>query len=60
VGEIEERRQFLEEMEALGRGKEYRTRIATEISQKLRELEVIDQIRSAELQALLDKNDSTS
>jgi hypothetical protein len=33
VGEIEERRQFLEEMEALGRGKEYRTRIATEISQ---------------------------
>ena len=36
VGEIEERRQFLEEMEALGRGKEYRARIATDISQVLK------------------------
>jgi len=31
--EIEERKQFLSEMEALGRGKEYRNKIQTEISQ---------------------------
>ena len=31
--EIEERRQFLDEMEALGRGKQYRAQIMTEISQ---------------------------
>lgn len=31
--EIEERREFLEEMEALGRGKDYRNKIMTEISQ---------------------------
>lgn len=33
VKEIEERREFLQEMEALGRGKEYRNKIMTEISQ---------------------------
>ncbi len=33
VGEIEERRQFLAEMEGLGRGKEFRSKITTEISQ---------------------------
>jgi len=31
--EIEERKAFLDEMEALGQGKQYRTIIATEISQ---------------------------
>ena len=31
--EIEERRQFLDEMEALGQGKQYRAQIMTEISQ---------------------------
>ena len=31
--EIEERREFLEDMEALGRGKEYRSKIMAEISQ---------------------------
>ena len=31
--EIEERRQFLSEMEALGQGKEHRHKIMTEISQ---------------------------
>ena len=31
--EIQERRQFLEEMENIGRGKEYRPIIETEISQ---------------------------
>ena len=31
--EIEERREFLEEMEALGQGQKYRTKVMTEISQ---------------------------
>ena len=31
--EIEERRQFLSEMEVLGQGKDYHTKIMTEISQ---------------------------
>ena len=31
--EIEERKEFLEEMEALGQGKKYRTKLMTEISQ---------------------------
>ena len=31
--EIEERRQFLDEMEALGQGKQYTAQIMTEISQ---------------------------
>jgi len=31
--EIEERREFLSEMETLGKGKEYRSKIQTEISQ---------------------------
>lgn len=49
--EIEERRQFLGEMTALGKGKNYQTLINTEISQKIRELEVIDKARSADLKA---------
>lgn len=44
--EIEERRKFLEEMENLGQGKEYRSRILAEISQRVRELEVLDKKRS--------------
>ena len=44
--EIEERRNFLEEMENLGQGKEYRSRILAEISQRVRELEVLDKKRS--------------
>ena len=31
--EIDERKEFLEEMEALGQGKNYRTKLMTEISQ---------------------------
>lgn len=42
VQEIMERQQFLEEMESLGRGKEYRHKIMTEISQRMRELELLD------------------
>ncbi|XP_073246485.1 UPF0193 protein EVG1 homolog [Porites lutea] len=47
--EIEDRRGFLDEMEKLGEGKKYRTIITTEISQKIRELELIDKERSKEL-----------
>ena len=31
--EVDERREFLSEMEAIGKGKEYRSKIQTEISQ---------------------------
>ena len=47
--EIEERKEFLEEMEALGKGEEYRARIMTEISQRVRELETMDKQRSTQL-----------
>ncbi|KAL9956561.1 hypothetical protein ACROYT_G038054 [Oculina patagonica] len=47
--EIEDRKSFLDEMEALGQGKKYRPIISTEISQKIRELELIDKERSQEL-----------
>lgn len=40
--EISERQQFLEEMESLGQGREYRNRIMAEISQRVRELELIE------------------
>ncbi|XP_072539545.1 UPF0193 protein EVG1 [Salminus brasiliensis] len=50
--EIEERRQFLEEMSALGRGHHYHHIINSEISQKIRELELIDRKRSEELRTL--------
>ncbi|XP_041726344.1 UPF0193 protein EVG1 [Coregonus clupeaformis] len=53
LGEIEERREFLEEMTALGKGKQYHNIINTEISQKIHELEVIDKARSAELRTMM-------
>ncbi|XP_078286571.1 UPF0193 protein EVG1 [Rhinoraja longicauda] len=55
--EIEERRQFLQQMESFGRGKDFRGIIHTEISQKIREMEEIDRRRSSELkqQMELDK-----
>lgn len=48
--EIEERREFLTEMEALGQGQQYRSKITSEISQKIRELELLDKERCSELQ----------
>ncbi|XP_072348197.1 UPF0193 protein EVG1 isoform X2 [Scyliorhinus torazame] len=48
--EIEERRVFLEQMESLGRGKDFRAIIQTEISQKIREMEEIDKRRNNELE----------
>ncbi|XP_068108183.1 UPF0193 protein EVG1 isoform X2 [Hyperolius riggenbachi] len=60
VEEIQERWDFLEEMEALGRGKQYRNMINTEISQKLREMEIIDKKRSAELREALQMSEKKS
>ncbi|XP_071770011.2 UPF0193 protein EVG1 [Centroberyx gerrardi] len=51
LDEIEERRQFLADMTALGQGKRHHNLINTEISQKIRELEVIDKARSAKMKA---------
>nr|XP_020643392.1 UPF0193 protein EVG1 [Pogona vitticeps]XP_020643393.1 UPF0193 protein EVG1 [Pogona vitticeps]XP_020643394.1 UPF0193 protein EVG1 [Pogona vitticeps] len=49
VNEIQDRQKFLAEMEALGQDKLYQGIILTEVSQKLREMEIIDKQRSAEL-----------
>eukprot|EP00079_Xenopus_tropicalis_P035376 XP_017949147.1 PREDICTED: UPF0193 protein EVG1 [Xenopus tropicalis] len=58
VAEVQERWDFLEEMEALGKGKDYRNIINTEISQKLREMEILDKQRSTELKELLQKSEN--
>ncbi len=55
--EIEERRAFLEEMESLGRGDKFKSIIATEISQKIREMEIIDQKRTKELERVIAAQD---
>ncbi|CAL1536661.1 unnamed protein product [Lymnaea stagnalis] len=55
--EIEDRQSFLKEMEAIGKGDKYRTIIATEISQLVREMELIDKKRSAQLQTLLEQEE---
>uniref|UniRef100_A0A0E9WLH2 Uncharacterized protein n=1 Tax=Anguilla anguilla TaxID=7936 RepID=A0A0E9WLH2_ANGAN len=49
VDEIKDRMNFLEEMSALGKRKQYQNIIETEISQKIRELELIDKACSADL-----------
>lgn len=56
--QIEERRNFLSEMEELGQGNKYRTMIQTEISQKIRELELIDKQRTVELEKALQDRKS--
>ncbi|GAB1603381.1 hypothetical protein Ahia01_000619400, partial [Argonauta hians] len=53
--EIEERKEFLEEMNALGQGNKYRTIIETEISQKIREMEIIDKQRNEDLQRMREE-----
>uniref|UniRef100_A0A2K5S7B9 Chromosome 22 open reading frame 23 n=1 Tax=Cebus imitator TaxID=2715852 RepID=A0A2K5S7B9_CEBIM len=53
VKDIQERKEFLADMEALGQGKQYRGIILSEISQKLREMEDIDHKRSEELRKAL-------
>ncbi|XP_042649359.1 UPF0193 protein EVG1 [Tyto alba] len=56
VNEVQERREFLAEMEALGQGKEYRRIVLTEISQKMREMEIIDKKRSEEMREIMTKD----
>ncbi|XP_070612275.1 UPF0193 protein EVG1 isoform X1 [Erythrolamprus reginae] len=56
VNEIQDRQNFLSEMEALGQGKVYQGIIQTEISQKLREMEVIDKQRTAEVKEAIAKS----
>ncbi|XP_013366927.1 PREDICTED: UPF0193 protein EVG1 isoform X2 [Chinchilla lanigera] len=53
VREIQERKEFLASMEALGQGRQYHGIILTEISQKIREMEDIDHKRSEELRKAL-------
>ncbi|KAG8511158.1 UPF0193 protein EVG1 [Galemys pyrenaicus] len=55
VREIQERKDFLADMEALGQGRQYRGIIFAEISQKLREMEDIDRQRSEQLRKVLAK-----
>ncbi|KAK3586063.1 hypothetical protein CHS0354_033185 [Potamilus streckersoni] len=51
--EIAERKNFLKEMENLGQGSKYRPIIETEISGLIREMELIDKKRTAELEKLI-------
>ncbi|XP_059172377.1 UPF0193 protein EVG1 homolog [Physella acuta] len=54
--EIQERQEFLREMEALGKGDQYRTIIATEISQKIREMVLIDKKQTERLQKAIEND----
>ncbi|GFO23384.1 upf0193 protein evg1-like [Plakobranchus ocellatus] len=55
--EIKDRQDFLKEMESIGKGEQYRVIIATEISQKVREMELIDKKRSLELQHMIEEDE---
>ncbi|XP_014819435.1 PREDICTED: UPF0193 protein EVG1 isoform X2 [Calidris pugnax] len=56
VNEVQERKEFLAEMEALGQGKKYQSIVLTEISQKMREMELIDKKRSEEMRDIVTKD----
>ncbi|XP_068522024.1 UPF0193 protein EVG1 isoform X1 [Anas acuta] len=56
MNEVRERQEFLAEMEALGQGKKYQRIILTEISQKMREMEIIDKKRSEEVRETMTKD----
>ncbi|NWW77907.1 EVG1 protein, partial [Climacteris rufus] len=56
MNEIQERREFLAEMEALGQGKKYQGIVLTEISQKIHEMEIIDKKRSEEMRKIMTKD----
>ncbi|KAK6171131.1 hypothetical protein SNE40_019387 [Patella caerulea] len=55
--EVEDRQNFLTDMIKLGRGKEFKTVIDTEISQLVREMELIDKKRTKELEVLIQKKE---
>ncbi|TNN57976.1 UPF0193 protein EVG1 [Liparis tanakae] len=50
--EIQERRQFLADMSSLGQEKQYLSIINTQISQRVRELQVLDKTRSPQNKAI--------
>ncbi|CAF2357762.1 unnamed protein product [Rotaria sp. Silwood2] len=56
VLEIEERKQFLDQMTSLGKRKEYQQVISNEISDKIREMEQIDRQRSKALEKRLNEH----
>ncbi|KAM6306933.1 LOW QUALITY PROTEIN: UPF0193 protein EVG1-like [Podargus strigoides] len=56
VNEVQERREFLAEMEVLGQGKNYQSIILTEISQKMHEMEIFDKKRSEEMREIMPKD----
>ncbi|KFO81703.1 UPF0193 protein EVG1, partial [Cuculus canorus] len=56
VNEVQERKEFLAEMEALGQGKKYRSIVLTEISQKIREMEIIGKMRSEAMREIMTKD----
>ncbi|XP_041363230.1 UPF0193 protein EVG1 homolog [Gigantopelta aegis] len=55
--EIEDRREFMKKMVKLGKAKDYQHMIDTEISQKIREMEVIDKKRTMELEKLIAEDE---
>ncbi|XP_014666460.1 PREDICTED: UPF0193 protein EVG1-like isoform X2 [Priapulus caudatus] len=52
--EIKERREFLEDMQHLGQRSKYSAAINAEISMKIREMEVLDKKRTAELKEAIN------
>lgn len=56
--EIEERREFLADMEKVGQGEKFRSLIETQISQAIREMELIDKKRTKELEELIAREDA--
>ncbi|XP_023277880.1 UPF0193 protein EVG1 [Seriola lalandi dorsalis] len=60
LDEIEERRQFLADMASLGQEKQYINIINNEISQKIRELEILDKARSSMKDAVTSKRKEES
>jgi len=53
IGEMNERREFMKEMETLGKAHQYKNQIDAEMSQYIREMEQIDRKKQAELESLL-------
>lgn len=54
IREVKERRQFLDQMRVMGKEDLYKSKVETEISQLVREMELIDMKRSAELQRAIE------
>ncbi|NWS11381.1 EVG1 protein, partial [Pachyramphus minor] len=56
VKEIQDRREFLAQMEALGQDKEYKGIVLAEISQKMHEMKIIDKKRTEEIRKMMTKD----